>query len=414
MVYGEGTGQIAQTVSESEADIDAAFAEGVTSASEYGTGISAELMAKQPEIQASLHNITDDFTIVPEFLKNQTGQNQAAAQNYVGAAVKGAASKRGQLAKETRAIGNETKELAPAVNSQQAGAVNAVRTMGNQVVTTINSIKPQVQNAAKAVGTEVRQIAVAANAQVPLITAAGRNSANALKSGLDSSKSAVQASAKGVGNEVKAISTTAATYNGTVKSTGQTLGQKLADGIKSKYNTVYSAGSSIASGGKSGITDTGTGGAYNWGRELGQNLADGIWSKYDAVKAAANALASAAAGPLHHSTPDEGPLMHDDVWGKELALNFAKAMKDGTTFVRDGAMEIAEAAYVPAYMDPTTVSGKGSLSETIKHSIDISQLGGLDPERIYEAVRAGASSITIQLGEREVGRALRDMGVAFG
>ena len=65
-------------------------------------------------------------------------------------------------------------------------------------------------------------------------------------------------------------------------------------------------------------------------------------------------------------------------------------------------------------MDPTTVSGRGSLSETIKHSIDISQLGGLDPERIYEAVRAGASSITIQLGEREVGRALRDMGVAFG
>lgn len=413
LVYGEGTGQIAQTVSESEADIDAALAEGVTSVSEYGSGITMALAAKQPEIQAGLHNITDNFEIFPEFLENQTGKNQIAAQNYVGAAVKGAASKRGQLAKEAKAIGSEAKELAPAVNAQQGSAVTAVRNIGNNTVSTLNSIKPQVQNAAKAVGTEVRQIAVAANAQVPLITAAGRNSANALKSGLDSSKSAVQASAKGVGNEVKAISTTAATYNGTVKSAGQTLGQKLADGIKSKYNTVYSAGSSIASGGKSGITDTGTGGAYNWGRELGQNLADGIWSKYDAVKAAANALASAAAGPLHHSTPDEGPLMHDDVWGKELAMNFAKAMVAGSSYVRAGAMEIAQAAYVPDYMDPVTVSGRGSLSETIRHSIDISQLGGLDPEQIYEAVRAGASSITIQIGERELGRALRDMGVAF-
>ena len=412
-VYGEGTGQIAQTVTEGELEIDAAFAEGVTSVSEYGSGISAELAAKQPEIQASLHGITDDFTIVPEFLKNQTGQNQTAAQNYVGAAVKGAASKRGQLAKEAKAIGNETKELAPAVNAQQGSAVTAVRNIGNNTVSTLNSIKPQVQNAAKAVGTEVRQIAVAANAQVPLITAAGRNSANALKTGLDTSKAAVQASAKGVGNQVKTIQTTAATYNGSVKSAGQTLGQKLADGINSKYNTVHSAGSSIANGGKSGITSTGTGGAYTWGQELGQNLADGIWSKYNAVNSAANALANAAAGPLHHSTPDEGPLMHDDVWGKELAMNFAKAMVEGASFVRAGAMEIAQAAYVPDYMDPVTVSGRGSLSETIRHSIDISQLGGLDPEQIYEAVRAGASSITIQIGERELGRALRDMGVAF-
>ena len=105
--------------------------------------------------------------------------------------------------------------------------------------------------------------------------------------------------------------------------------------------------------------------------------------------------------------------MHDDVWGKELAMNFAKAMVAGSSYVRAGAMEIAQAAYVPAYMDPTTVSGRGSLTETIRHSIDISQIGGLDPEQIYEAVRAGASSITIQIGERELGRALRDMGVAF-
>lgn len=411
--YGEGSEQITQTVTEGNLQVDAAFAEGVTSVSQYGSGVSAALWASAPQVKAGADEILAGIQSMPKSILAESAKASASAQNVGTAAAKGLNSKKGEIGKAAKSLGNETKEFAPAANAQQGNAVTAVRNIGNQVVSTINSIKPQIQNAAKAAGTEVRQIAVAANAQIPLITAAGRNSANALKTGLDTSKAAVQASAKGVGNQVKTISTTAATYNGSVKSAGQTLGQKLADGINSKYNTVHSAGSSIANGGKSGITDTGTGGAYTWGQELGQNLADGIWSKYNAVNSAANALADAAAGPLHHSTPDEGPLMHDDVWGKELAMNFAKAMVAGSSYVRAGAMEIAQAAYVPDYMDPVTVSGRGSLSETIRHSIDISQLGVLDPEQIYEAVRAGASSITFQIGERELGRALRDMGVAF-
>ncbi|MBR3296254.1 MAG: hypothetical protein IKI65_00270, partial [Firmicutes bacterium] len=149
------------------------------------------------------------------------------------------------------------------------------------------------------------------------------------------------------------------------------------------------------------------------GHHLGQNLADGIWDKYDTVKAAANALAKAAADPLKHSTPKEGPLMHDDVWGLHLAQNFADAMKAGKATVKAAALELAAEANVPAYTDPVSVSGKRSLSETIQQSISVSPLGGLDPERIYEAVRAGASSITLQIGDRELGRVLRDMGVVF-
>ena len=412
-VYGEGMGLSAAAVAEGQTQIGQEFAKGPESASQGMSGISAALLAKAPEIKAGADGIVAGIQSMPKSILAESGKASASAQNVASSAAKGLSSKKGEISKAARSVGNEAKEIAPAINAQQAGTLAAARGLGNQFTSTINSTKPQVQNASKAVGTEVRQIVVAANAQSSLITGAGRSSANALKTGLDTSKAAVQASAKGVGNQVKTIQTTAATYNGSVKSAGQTLGQKLADGINSKYNTVHSAGSSIANGGKSGITSTGTGGAYTWGQELGQNLADGIWSKYNAVNSAANALANAAAGPLHHSTPDEGPLMHDDVWGKELAMNFAKAMVAGSSYVRAGAMEIAQAAYVPAYMDPTTVSGRGSLTETIRHSIDISQIGGLDPEQIYEAVRAGASSITIQIGERELGRALRDMGVAF-
>lgn len=46
---------------------------------------------------------------------------------------------------------------------------------------------------------------------------------------------------------------------------------------------------------------------------------------------------------------------------------------------------------------------------------DISKAAGVDSNKIYEAVKAGASeaNITMYVGERELGRVLRDMGVVF-
>lgn len=46
---------------------------------------------------------------------------------------------------------------------------------------------------------------------------------------------------------------------------------------------------------------------------------------------------------------------------------------------------------------------------------DISKAAGVDSNRLYEAVRQGASdaNITMYVGERELGRVLRDMGVVF-
>lgn len=169
----------------------------------------------------------------------------------------------------------------------------------------------------------------------------------------------------------------------------------------------------MANAGKNGINSVSTSSARSWGQHLGDNLASGIRSRISAVRAAAQALARAAAAPIKHSVPKEGPLRHDDVWGMHLAENFAAAMLKGAPVVKASAVELADAARINTYVDPVDVSGKGALNNVIKNSIDLSNMPGIDPEAIYDAVRAGASGITLQIGERELGRALQDMGVVF-
>jgi hypothetical protein len=143
----------------------------------------------------------------------------------------------------------------------------------------------------------------------------------------------------------------------------------------------------VAEAGKSGINSVSTSSARTWGQHLGQNLADGINSKYQTVKAAAERLANAAATPIKHSTPKEGPLKDDDVWGMHLAQNFADAMHKGVPIVRAQAAQLAQAATISTYMDPLDVSGRGALNTTIKQSVDMSSFRGLDPEEIYNAVK---------------------------
>lgn len=81
--------------------------------------------------------------------------------------------------------------------------------------------------------------------------------------------------------------------------------------------------------------------AFTWGSHMGQNFAGGLKSQTLAVSTAANALAQAAAGPLKHTTPDMGPLKHDDVWGAHLAQNIADGMRKGAPDVAKASAALA-------------------------------------------------------------------------
>ena len=86
------------------------------------------------------------------------------------------------------------------------------------------------------------------------------------------------------------------------------------------------------------------GSVAGWGREVGSNFASGLSSMAGVVARAAEAVASAAAGPLHHSTPDYGPLKHDDEWGYEMGENYARAMRRSIPAVAEAAEMLAGAA----------------------------------------------------------------------
>jgi len=74
---------------------------------------------------------------------------------------------------------------------------------------------------------------------------------------------------------------------------------------------------------------------------MGSNFASGLSSKYGAVYSAATSLANAAKSQLGHTTPEEGPLKHDDVWGIHMAQNFASGLTSGTKYVEKASASLA-------------------------------------------------------------------------
>lgn len=97
----------------------------------------------------------------------------------------------------------------------------------------------------------------------------------------------------------------------------------------------------------------GAGTAWTWGYDMGANFAAGMRKAVELIQAAANAIAAAAAAPLHHSTPEIGPLKDDDVWGLHMAENIAKAMYKGVPQVKRASLALAEAAVIepPSYQN---------------------------------------------------------------
>ena len=379
-------------------------------------GVSTGINNGSKAIPGAVRGVTKEVGKLPQSVTSQKAAAQKSGTDIVQATANSIKGQQSSFANTAKTTGTEARQLGTAINAQRATSVTAARNLGTGVVQGLNGTKASVGASARAVGTETKQVATGANAQKAAAQTAGKGVGTAVKTGLTSEKAAVGSAGREVGKAGgEGVKSGADGAKGSARSAGKSLGDALADGIKDKKGSARSAGSSVANAGKDGINGVSTSSARTWGQHLGQNLVDGIRSKVAAARAASRALADAAASNIKHSTPKEGPLRHDDVWGMHLAQNFADAMHQGIPVIKAQSAQLAQAANVSAYMDPLDVSGRGALGTTIKQSVDLSSFPGIDPEEIYNAVRAGASgnSITLQIGERELGRVLRDMGVQF-
>lgn len=122
-------------------------------------------------------------------------------------------------------------------------------------------------------------------------------------------------------------------------SSGKSVGRAFASGIQSTYSSVANAARSLSYA--ISAISTNNWRARGWGQEAGQNFANGLWDKVGAVQRAAQALAAAAAGPLHHSTPDYGPLVDDDKWGGEMVQNIVASMNKATPSLARAASKVS-------------------------------------------------------------------------
>ena len=390
--------------------------EAVTLTDQGSQGMANAVLSGSSALQQNIGNLATNFDMLNVYVAEKTGRwetTAASASQSIGTGIdKGIPF----VNKSVSAVSKEVDKLPKEMTAKKAVTQKSATDITKSTATAIQSQKTTVGTASKAVGTETKQVSVAIDAQKAGAASSAKTLAAGVKTALDSQKGPVKTAGTNLGKAAgEGVKSGADGSKSSATSAGKSLGAALANGLSDKKESAKSAGRAVANAGKDGINGVSTSSAKTWGQHLGDNLADGIRSKISSVRAASQALAKAAAAPIKHSTPKEGPLRHDDVWGMHLAENFAAAMRKGTPVVKASAVELANAAKVNTYVDPVDISGRGALNSVIKNSINLSEFPGIDPEAIYDAVRAGAaeSNFTLQVGERELGRVLRDMGVQF-
>lgn len=183
----------------------------------------------------------------------------------------------------------------------------------------------------------------------------------------------------------------------------RTIFTTVLDGIKTKVTTIFEAVKNIIKEKINAVLDqfgimdedirnTINGlidSAFQWGSDLIQGFIDGIKSMISGVIGAVQSVANTVAQYLHFSEPDKGAMRNFNEWPKHMMEQYAEGIENGRYLVKKSVMDVA--ADVSLLNDP------------------------IDPNEIYNAVNAGASNanITLTIGDREMTRALRGMGVAF-
>ena len=267
--------------------------------------------------------------------------------------------------------------LSEGVRAQRAGvnsAFTSLRTAASQGITQIQNLRSNARTAGQNVGKGVSDGLAAAS----------------LSNGIGELK-----------NKVRDGITQVQNLGATAKSAGTSVGSNIASGLRSSSGSVSSASSAVAQAARGGVSAL-DGEGWTWGRHLGDNLASGIRSAEGNVQYWANHMAQLVRNILGHSTPKEGPLVHDDIWGYHLGLNFAQGMRESLPMVKAASLAMADAVALPtsAMMDIDAVSGRNVMEDALT-------LDGLHSV-IEDAV--GGREIVVQIGNREFARLLREQG----
>ena len=136
--------------------------------------------------------------------------------------------------------------------------------------------------------------------------------------------------------------------------------------------------------------------ASTWGLHLAENFAAGLTSGSDIVSAAAVDLAGKAAGPLHQSVADYGPLAHTDEWGGHLVENIATGITDNSYRLAQASNYLANRTE-DSMKDAMVQNYRNSLMNnwyrntnnsvnTVNSPINISMGSGFDPNKIGEVI----------------------------
>ena len=130
--------------------------------------------------------------------------------------------------------------------------------------------------------------------------------------------------------------------------------------------------------------------ALQWGRDMMDNLLKGITEKAQAVIDKVKSVAGEIAAFLHFTEPDKGPLKNFNDWPRHMMEQYAEGIEAGRYLVKNAVSDVTADV---AMMNPDSLSA----------------------DEIYSAINAGASdaNISIVIGDRELGRALRGMGVVM-
>ena len=130
--------------------------------------------------------------------------------------------------------------------------------------------------------------------------------------------------------------------------------------------------------------------ALQWGRDMMQNFANGIIEKARSVVDAVKGVVGEIASLMHFTEPDKGPLRNFNDWPRHMMEQYAEGIEAGRYLVKNAVSDVTADV---AMMNPDSLSA----------------------DEIYSAINAGASdaNISIVIGDRELGRALRDMGVVM-
>lgn len=177
--------------------------------------------------------------------------------------------------------------------------------------------------------------------------------------------------------------------------------------VKDTIGSVWGAIKSAASGGIGGLVDLvatipkklfnilGNLGktAVNWGKDLLSGFINGIKSKIGDLKNTIAGVGDKVKSFLHFTEPDEGPLKNFNSWAPDMMRNYSRGILDNKYLVANAVSDVAS--------DVATLANLNNQQ--------------LDSNEIYNAVNRGTSdaNITVTIGDRELARKLREMGVVF-